>query len=128
MTSTGANLALRDAGNGKLTPYWGPDGNPVYDDSEAELVFSLLCELAGWFADQQKVRQSKLPTIKSKDAQTGKLIEQYALDALQPGIDSGRLRSVSPSASPSGSGYLLTVNYVTASGKRPPALTLPLAV
>jgi phage gp46-like protein len=116
LSASGSGLACVDAGNGRVTAQW-VNGNPVFDDSMSEVVLSLLVELPGWFADHQKKRQSKLSTVKTVDSSTQGKIEQYARDALQPAIDDRRLRSVAPAAMPNGLGFILTVAYVTGTGK-----------
>jgi len=125
LSSVGSGFALVDAGNGKVTVSW-VGGNPAFDDSQGETVFSLLMESA-WFGDRQKKRRSRLSTIKTRDSSTPGRIVEYARDALQPAIDDGRLTSVSPSVVPTTTGYLLTVAYVTGSGKQA-AVTMPLSV
>ncbi len=122
LSAAGRGLAPVDASNGKVTVQWDVTGNPVFDDSQTETVLSLLLELPGWYADTLKKRQSKLSTVKTKDSSTKGRLEEYARDALQPAIDDGRLQSVSPVATPSGSGYQLAVSWVTAAGK---AYSLP---
>lgn len=110
------SLKLSNTADGKRVTFtWGADGNPVFDDSAGELVLSLLNEGA-WWADRVGKRQSKIGTVKTRDALTPGRLVQYARDALQPAIDDKRLRSVDPSASASGSGYVLRVAYVTGSG------------
>lgn len=126
LPSTGSGLALANTGTGKVTMQW-VNGNPLFDDSQQEAVFSLLMEPAGWFGDSSKKRRTQIPTIKTKDASTPDKLIEYAKDALRPLIDDGRLLSVTPSVSPSGLGYLLRVDYVTGSGKRY-AVTVPLSV
>jgi phage gp46-like protein len=127
LTGTGRNLALTDAGNGRVTVVWGADGNPVFDDALGEVVFSLLLETAGWFGDHGGKRRTLLPTVKVRDSSTPGKLEEYARDALQVAIDDGRLRSVSPTVQPSGLGFLLTVAYVTSAG-RESSVTVPLTV
>jgi len=112
------NLKLSNAPDGKhVTFTWGADGNPVFDDNEAECVLSLLMERP-WFSDPAGKRQSKIMDVKSVDASTPGLLETRARDALQPAIDDKRLKSVSPVAIPSGLGYELRVGYVTGRGVR----------
>ena len=111
-----ANLKLANTTDGKRVTFsWGSDGNPQWDDAQSECVLSLLNELP-WFADRVGKRQSKLPTVKTIDANTASKLQQFARDALQPAIDDGRLRSVAPRVATSGSGYVITVSYVTAAG------------
>lgn len=126
LTSPGTQLALVDAGNGRVTIQWA-HGNPVFDDSQDETVLSLLVESPGWFGDRAKKRRSLLPSVKTRDSSTPSKIEQYARDTLQPAIDDGRLRSVTPTATALPSGYQLTVQYVTGDGKTG-AVTVPLTV
>lgn len=126
LSHVGAGLALVDAGNGKLTVKWDATGNPAFDDSQGETVFSLLME-SPWFGDRQKKRRSKISTIKTNDSSTPGRLVQYAKDALQPAIDDGRLKSIVPSVQRSGSGYLLAISYVTGSGKQS-AISIPLSV
>ena len=116
LTGTGANLAYKDNGAGRLTIDWGADGNPKFNDDQADLVMSLLFE-SPWFGDRAGKRRSLIATIDSKDPSTPGRLEQYALDALQPAIDDGRLRSVNASARPIGNGYSLTVTYITRTGR-----------
>lgn len=114
----GAQLALADAGNGRVTVRWS-GGNPVFDDDQRETVLSLLLESPGWFGDSGRKRRSQIPTVTTKDAATPGRLAQYAKDALQPAIDDGRLRSVdSVDVQPAGSGYLVVVGYTTGTGKQ----------
>ena len=126
LSSKGANLAFQNTTNGKMTPYWGADGNPVFDDNMEEVVASMLEEVAGWYGDQRKIHRSKLSTVKTKDGTTKGRLEQYSSDALQPLIDDRRLQSVTPTAVPSGQGYNLQVAYVTATGIKN-VINVPLA-
>jgi phage gp46-like protein len=111
---SGAGLALTSAGNGRVTVQWS-GGNPVFDDSAGEVVLSLLLE-GPWFGDRAKKRRSRLPTVKTNDSSAPGRIVEYAKDAIQPAIADGRIQGITPSVQPSGSGYLLTVAYVTRNG------------
>lgn len=122
----GPNLKLTDAGNGRVTVAW-VNGNPVFDDAQAEAVFSLLMEPDGWFGDRAKKRRTLIPTIRSRDAGTPGRLIQYARDAVQPLIDDGRLQSVEPSVTPTANGYTVTVAYVTGGGQQA-SVTVPLKV
>lgn len=117
-------LALTDAGNGRVTVKWA-NGSPLYDDSQDETVLSLLME-SPWFGDRMKKRRSLLRTVKTNDGGTPGQLVEYARDALQPAIDDGRLASVDPVVTPSGNGYNLTVRYTTASGLAS-SVTVPLS-
>lgn len=110
------NLKLANAPDGKRVTFtWGADGNPVFDDSEAECVLSLLMEKP-WISDPAGKRQSKIMDVKSIDASTPGLLESRARDALQPAIDDRRLKSVDPVVTRLGLGYELRVKYVTGRG------------
>lgn len=122
----GPGLKLVDAGNGRVTVEW-QNGNPIFDDSQAEAVLSLLMEPAGWFGDRSKKRRTLIPTVKARDASTPQRLEQYARDALQPAIDDGRLASVTPKVTPSSTGYVLAVGYVTGGGAEG-SVSIPLKV
>ncbi len=114
--SPGRNIAWKDAGNGRLTLDWDATGNPKFNNDEAELIYSLLLE-SPWFGDPTGKRRSLVPTVKTKDASTPGRLKQYAEDAMQPGIQDGRLRSAIAIVVPAANGYQLTIDYVTADGR-----------
>lgn len=127
LKGTGTGLTLVNATNGKVTVTWDSTGNPAFDDSQAETVFSLLIEPAGWFGDRNGKRTTLLPTVNLKDSSTKGKLEEYSQAALQPAVQDGRLRSDTAEAVPNGSGYLIKVGYVTGAGKQH-AVTVPLSV
>lgn len=122
----GPNLQYANAGNGKLTIAWDTSGNPAFGDDETDAIMSLLFEAPYW-ADPSGKRRSLLPNVKTKDASTPGLIQQYTLDALQPIVDNGRISNVSAVVVPSGTGYELAISYQKRNGK-PGSLSVPLTV
>lgn len=104
-----------------MTPVWGANGDLVFDDTENETVLSLLLERPGWAADSEGRRVSRLSLVKIGGAATASQLENYAREALQVAVDSGRILGgddlrVEVRQLAQGS-YSIVVDYVTASGR-----------
>jgi hypothetical protein len=75
LSDGGSDVALvRNSLNGLFELDWD-DGNPVFDDSEAHTVLSLVLEWqAKWWADPTGKRGSRLPLLLSCTSVSGSLL------------------------------------------------------
>lgn len=114
----GQDLALQSLPDGRVDLIWGPDGNPLFDDTQEFRVTGLLFSRLGeWWADPTGLRGSRLHQVKrDQRSLTVSQLEAYAQEALRPAqVPTAFITSVSVRATRLGAGrYLLVVSWVAA--------------
>jgi len=99
LSDDGSDVALvRNPSNGRFDLDWeGP--NPVFDDTEAHTVLSLVLEWQGrWWADQTGKRGSRLDTLRNDTRTTQSELVARLEEALAPAVADGRVRDLAVSA------------------------------
>jgi phage gp46-like protein len=93
--------------------------NPVFDDTEAHTVLSLVLEFqAQWWADQTGKRGSRLHTLRNDTHTTQSELVARVNEALAPAVADGRLQQVSVTAERDSPGrYAFHIRWSTRAGK-----------
>ena len=86
---------------GKIDYSWGTDGNPVFDDTKAFAVASLVVQRRGqWISDRLGTRGSEIYKVRNDTRAAPSKLASYALDALQPMLDTGEITGPNGAADP----------------------------
>lgn len=120
LSSIGQDLRLRSLPSGQTDMVWGPDGNPVFDNSETYRVTSLLVSLVGrWWADASGKRGSRLSEVKNdRKSLTISEVESYCMQAVQPALEDGYISNATASCTRLGSGkFRVVVSYRSRTGR-----------
>ena len=77
---------------GRIDFDWDDTGNPIFDDTKAFAVASLITQRRGqWMQDDTGNRGSLVHTVRNDTRAAPSRLENYALDGLQPLVDAGEI-------------------------------------
>lgn len=77
---------------GRIDYAFGDDGNPIFDDTKAFAVASLVLQQRGkWIPDAKGNRGSLIYTVRNDTKATPSKLQAYTLDGIQPLVDEGEI-------------------------------------
>lgn len=86
---------------GRIDYAFDDSGNPIFDDTKAFAVASLVTQKRGqWIQDETGNRGSLIHTVRNDTRAAPSRLESYALDGLQPLVDAGEITGPNGAATP----------------------------
>jgi len=100
-TSKGGDLSpVVNEQTGRIDYAFGADGNPIWDNTKAFAVASLVVQQRGKWIQGDENRGSEVYTVRNDTRAAPSKLENYARDGIQPLVDSSEITGPNGSASP----------------------------